>query len=106
MDWLWIGVPASAVAAGLFAVALLRASRLLKPVENETRALAELGQVQSPSGRSFFPDGDAIWELAECLEDPRLRRIPRRPGQRRSAKNARNRSLDSAAKRPPATSGR
>ena len=73
MDWLWIGIPAGGLAAGIFAVALLRASRLLRRVEGETRALAELGAVESPSGTPVFPDDDSIWELAGSLEDPALR---------------------------------
>ena len=70
MDWLLVGIPVTAVAAGLFAIALLRASRLLRHVEEDTRALAELSAVRSPSGRSFFSHGDAIWDLAGQLEDP------------------------------------
>jgi hypothetical protein len=73
MDWLWIGIPASTLAVGAFAMALLRASRVLRPLDGETRALASLGGVRSPNGRPFFADADSIWELAESLEDQRLR---------------------------------
>ena len=80
MDWPWISVLAIGLATGVFAVAFLRASRVLRQVEGETRALAELGLVKSPSGRPFFPDGACVWELAGFLEDPELRSEARRRG--------------------------
>jgi hypothetical protein len=70
MDWLLIGTFALGLADALFAVALLRASDRLDVTEPETKALAELSRVESPSGRRFFPDEDAVWDLAETLEDP------------------------------------
>jgi hypothetical protein len=77
MDWLWIGIPAIALAAGLFPFALLRASHGLRQVDEETRALAALGSVESPNGTPFFPDADSIWELAGSLEDRELRQVAR-----------------------------
>jgi len=74
MDWLLIAIPAGGLAAAVFTVALSRAATALRHVEAETRALAELGMVESPSGKPFFPDGNSIWELAGQLEDSEVRR--------------------------------
>jgi hypothetical protein len=75
----------------------------------------EAGREGDPSARRARQDGEP--ERAGVLPDRRLGlaagRVARRsapaveaPAQRRSAKNARSRSLDSAASSPPATSGR
>ena len=73
MDWLLIAIPAGGLAAGAFAIALSRAATALRHVEGETQALAQLGLVESPTGKPFFPDGDSLWELAAQLEDSEVR---------------------------------
>ena len=80
MDWLLIAIPVGGLAGALFAVSLSRAATSLRRVEDETRALAELGLVESPTGKPFFPDGNSIWELAGHLEDSELRRAAARRG--------------------------
>jgi hypothetical protein len=39
--------------------------------EGETTRLARLGRLHSPSGKSFFPDGDSVLDLAETLDEVR-----------------------------------
>jgi hypothetical protein len=78
MEWLLVGALVLGLADVVFGVMLFRASNGLDAVDEETRALAELASLKSPSGRPFFPDGDSVWDLAGSLEDPTLRESPRR----------------------------
>jgi hypothetical protein len=73
--WLWMVIAVVGLGTWLFAYALLCSTHVLQDVEDETRALAVLGQVESPSGRPFFPTGDSLWDLAGQLED-----LSARPG--------------------------
>ena len=53
----------------VFALALGRASRNVKPVDDRTIALTELTDLKSPSGKPFYPEEDSFWDLAESLDD-------------------------------------
>ncbi len=77
MEWILIGTAVVGLADVAFAIVLFRASDGLDVVDEETRALAELGNLEGPSGQPFFADADAVWDLAGSLEDPTLRESPR-----------------------------
>jgi len=53
----------------LFALALGRASRNVEHADERTIALTALKDLESPSGKPFYPTENSLWELAEELED-------------------------------------
>ena len=68
MELLIIGLIVAFVVVAIFALSLGAAADSVPSSEAETRALTDLTQVRSPSGKSFFPTDESIWDLAESLE--------------------------------------
>jgi hypothetical protein len=68
MEWLIIGLVVAFVLVAIFALSLGAAADSVPSSEAETRALTDLTQVRSPTGKRFFPTDESIWDLAESLE--------------------------------------
>ena len=70
----WAIVAIAAVVAGvvLFALSLASATRMGGDDDAEMQALADLNRLKGPGGQPFFADQEAVWNLAEQLEDPNL----------------------------------
>jgi hypothetical protein len=72
MDWPIFVAAGLLLLLALFALALTTASRPVGGSDAEMQALADLNRLQGPDGKPFFADEDAVWDLAERLEDPGL----------------------------------
>jgi hypothetical protein len=60
----------TAVAAGLLllALALVAAAGAGRRLASDHEALVRLSRVRGPSGQSFFPTDDAVWELSDAMD--------------------------------------
>ena len=72
MDWPIFVAAGALILLTLFALALTTASRPVGGSDAEMQALADLNRLEGPTGKPFFADEDAVWDLAERLEDPGL----------------------------------
>ena len=72
MDWPIFVVAGALVVLALFALALTTASGPVGSSDAEMQALADLSRLEGPSGAPFFAGENAVWDLAERLEDPGL----------------------------------
>jgi hypothetical protein len=52
----------------LLAVALMAAAGGRGRLASDHHALVCLSRVRGPSGQSFFPNDDAVWELSDAME--------------------------------------
>lgn len=69
MSLLIVVIVAVSALAALAVAALGATFRRGHDHDAEAQTLADLSELRSPSGKSFFPDGDSVLELAEALED-------------------------------------
>lgn len=74
MLWLVIAIAALVAVIVLFALSLASATDMGGDDDAEMQALADLNRLEGPGGKPFFADREAVWDLAEQLEDPDLAR--------------------------------
>jgi hypothetical protein len=71
MLWLVIAIAALVVVVAVFALSLASDTDMGGD-DAEMQALADLNRLEGPDGKPFFADREAVWDLAEALEDARL----------------------------------
>ena len=55
----------------LLALAVVAAAGEAGQLASDREALIRLARVRGPSGQSFFPTDDAVWELSDAMDQPR-----------------------------------